>query len=147
MADLTHLDGKTLKAFAEHDITDFQTALDKIRKDDPNGLKALKSILDGRTTPGTLQQDPALAIGLMGTDDSVHGQSLVAAVKKAAGSVDEIFESQQTLFKHIKSDLLTTIEKLLSTQGKSLESIDGAALLDIFSDVDKELSPTTKTGA
>ncbi|MFB6989022.1 MULTISPECIES: type VII secretion system-associated protein [unclassified Streptomyces] len=146
MADLTHLDGKTLKTFTDHDVAEFIKALDDIRKDSNAGIKALKSILDGRTDPQHLQQDPALAIGLMGKDDVVHGQSLVTAVKKAAGSVDAVFDSQHTLFKHIELDLQETIAKLLDTQGKSLESIDGASLLDIFSDVDKELGPTTKTG-
>ncbi|MEV6160700.1 type VII secretion system-associated protein [Streptomyces sp. NPDC052052] len=144
MADLTHLDGKTLQTFTDQDVADFIKALDDIRKDNPAGVKALKSILDRRTDRDHLQQDPALALGLMlASDSDVQGQELVAAVKKAAESVDGIFESQQTLFKHIDLDLRESIKTLLDTQGKSLESIDGAALLDIFSDVDQELGPTT----
>ncbi|MFF2326493.1 MULTISPECIES: type VII secretion system-associated protein [unclassified Streptomyces] len=146
MADLTHLDGKTLQAFTDHDIADFLKDLLDIRKDSPVGVKSLKTILDNVPDAGHLKQNQVLAIGLMAADDTVHGKSLIDAVQKAAGSIDDILLSQHTLFTDISKDLQETITTLLETQGKSLDSIDGAALLDIFADVDKEL-PGTKTGA
>ncbi|MET8783647.1 type VII secretion system-associated protein [Streptomyces sp. NPDC004589] len=110
--------------------------------DDPAGAQALKSLLDGRNTPDTLQENPFLAIGLMAGTDDVHGASLISKVKDEAQSVDDIFAAQRTLFKDIDSDVRETIRTLLKTQGSSLTSIDGEKLLDIFSDVDSDLSDT-----
>ncbi|MET8635066.1 type VII secretion system-associated protein [Streptomyces sp. NPDC004096] len=142
MADLTHLDSRGLQAFLDGDVADFVTALEQIRKDDPAGAQALKSLLDGRNTPDTLQENPFLAIGLMAGTDDVHGASLISKVKDEAQSVDDIFAAQRTLFKDIDSDVRETIRTLLKTQGSSLTSIDGEKLLDIFSDVDSDLSDT-----
>jgi hypothetical protein len=142
MADLTHLDSPGLQAFVDGDLADFITELEKIRKDDPAGAQALKSLLDGRNTPGTLQENPFLAIGLMAGGDDVHGATLISKIKDMAQSVDDIFGAQKTLFKDIDSDLRETIRTLLKTQGSNLTSINGEKLLDIFSDVDSDLGDT-----
>ncbi len=63
MADLTHLDSRGLQAFLDGDVADFITALEQIRKDDPAGAQALKSLLDGRNTPDTLQENPSWPSG------------------------------------------------------------------------------------
>lgn len=149
MADLTHLDSTGLQTFVDNDVDSFLKELDAIRKDDPAGVLALQSILLGRPTAATLQENPILAIGLMGGDDTVSGASLIARVKDSAQSVDDIFSAQKTLFKDIDTDLRETIKTLLETQGSSLTSIDGQSLLDVFSDVDGELGgggTTTTTG-
>ncbi|MEU8588763.1 type VII secretion system-associated protein [Streptomyces sp. NPDC048664] len=146
MADLTHLDKAGMQAFVNGDLADFITAIDKIRKDDPAGARALKSLLDGRNTADTLQENPFLAIGLMAGSDDVHGASLITKVKAMAQSVDDIFGSQKTLFKDIDTDVRETIRTLLATQGDNLGSIDGEKLLDVFSDVDGDLSDTGGSG-
>lgn len=148
MADLTHLDSTGLQTFVDNDVDSFLKELDAIRKDDPAGVLALQSILLGRPTAATLQENPILAIGLMGGDDTVSGASLIARVKDSGQSVDDIFVAQKTLFKDIDTDLRETIKTLLETQGSSLTSIDGQSLLDVFSDVDGELGGggTTTTG-
>jgi hypothetical protein len=139
MADLTHLDSKGLQTFVDNDVDGFMNELEAIRKDDPAGVRALQSILAGRTTPDTLQENQVLAIGLMAADDSVNGSSLISKVKDSAQSVDDIFVSQKTLFKDVDRDLRETIKTLLKTQGTNLSSIEGEKLLDIFSDVDGDL--------
>ncbi|MFB7054891.1 type VII secretion system-associated protein [Streptomyces vinaceus] len=142
MPDFTHLDSASLTAFADHDLASFISALTAIRKDaEGSGIQALKSILDGRTTPETLQQNSVLAIGLMAGGDQVHGQSLIAAIKAAAESVDTVLGDQQDLFKDIDRDLRDTIRTLLATQGSSLNSISAADFLDAFADVDQGLGP------
>lgn len=146
MADLTHLDGAALKRFLDNDLDDFVEALKAIRKDstaDSGGVRALKSIVDGRTTPDTLQQSQALTIGTLGTDDSTHGKTLLTAVTDAAGTVDTVFGSQQNLFGDISRDLKQTITTLLDAQGSSLHSIGAEQLLDVFSDVGDDLSEDT----
>ncbi|MFJ9031028.1 type VII secretion system-associated protein [Streptomyces sp. NPDC102274] len=137
---LTQLDAKALKSFIENDLTDFLRDLDSIRKDDPSGVLALYSILSGRSTPETLGENLVLGIGLMAGNDNVYGQSLISKISDAGKAIDEVFVAQKKLFKDIENDLQETIDKLLKDQGGSLASIDGAKLLDIFTDVDQDLS-------
>lgn len=139
MADLTHLDGPALQAFLDGDLHDFTTALTAIRKDDPNGVRSLKGLLDGETTADTLQEAKFLAIGAMAADDTVHGAALLKQLTASAQAVDTVFDKQGKLFKDIEADLRQTIKTLLKTQGTSLDSIDGAKLLDIFSDLDADM--------
>jgi hypothetical protein len=145
MADLTHLDATGLQSFLDGDVAEFIKDLKNIRLDDNNQVQALKSILDGRNTADTLQENPVLAIGLMTGDDTVHGKTLVDKVKTAAQSIDDVFVAQGTLFKDVDRDLQETITSLLKTQGSSLASIDGEKILDIFSDVNSDLSDTGGT--
>ncbi|MFG2945822.1 type VII secretion system-associated protein [Streptomyces adustus] len=152
MADLTQLDGAGLQRFVDNDLADFIDALKAIRKDstaDSGGVRALRSIVDGATTPDTLQQNQALAIGLMDDDDSLHGKALSTAVTNAAKSVDGVLAHHVKLFDEIDRDLGQTIRTLLNTQGSSLHSIDAEKLLDVFSDVDDGMSedPGDTTGS
>ncbi|MFE3270746.1 type VII secretion system-associated protein [Streptomyces sp. NPDC059215] len=145
--DLTHLDAKSLRAFVENDVASFKKELDAIRKDDPSGVRALQSIVLGRTTPETLQENQVLGIGLLGSDDLVNGKSLVTKITDFAKSVDDILLAQTKLFEDIDDDLRETIKILLKTQSGSLESISGEKLLDIFSDIDEDLAgPKKETG-
>ncbi|MFD4577763.1 type VII secretion system-associated protein [Streptomyces sp. NPDC058417] len=93
MADLTHLDGTALQRFLDNDLDDFVDALKAIRKDTAlvtgGEIRALESIVDGRTTTETLQQSQALAIERMASDGSVHGKSLLTSVLDAAEVVDD----------------------------------------------------------
>ncbi|NNN35647.1 type VII secretion system-associated protein [Streptomyces sp. S3(2020)] len=143
MADLTHLDGPALQRFVENDLADFIDALKAVRKDsaaDDGGVRALRSIVNGATTPETLQQSQALSIGQMGTGDSLHGESLLTAATGAAQSVDAVFEQHVNLFGDIDRDLKQTIRTMLNTQGSTLQSIDAGRFLDVFSDVDEGMS-------
>ncbi|MEU6353676.1 type VII secretion system-associated protein [Streptomyces sp. NPDC047072] len=143
MADLTRLDGPALTLFADNDLADFIAELKAIRKDstaDTGGIRALRSIVEGATTPDTLGQNQALAIGLMGADDSLHGKALITAVTRAAKGVDTIFEHHADLFDDIDSDIRETIRTLLNSQGSSLHSIGAEKFLDVFSDVDDGMS-------
>ncbi|KUN29798.1 hypothetical protein AQJ23_03370 [Streptomyces antibioticus] len=143
MADLTHLDGPALQRFVDNDLADFIDALKAIRKDsaaDNGGVRALRSIVNGATTPETLQQSQALSIGQMGTGDTMHGEALLTAATGAAHSVDAVFEQHVNLFGDIDRDMKQTIRTMLNTQGSTLQSIDGEKFLDLFSDVDEGMS-------
>ncbi|MEU5093233.1 type VII secretion system-associated protein [Streptomyces sp. NPDC020996] len=141
MTDLTHLDGQQLKRFREEDVNAFRTALKAILADSatPPVIRALGSLVAGRTTPDTLNQNQVLAIGNMSTDDLVQGKTLVGQVTSAAKGIDDILVAQQTLFEDLDDNLQTTIETLLKNQGDSLTAIDGEKLLDVFSDVNDDL--------
>lgn len=139
MTDLTRLDAKALQAFIDNDVAGFRKELEDIRKDTPE-IPALKSLIQGYTTPGHLMENPVLAIGLLGADDAVHGKTLTAGVSNEAKAIDDVLAAQSLLFKHMKRDLQETIKTLLKNQDASLEAIGGEKLLDIFSDVDGDLS-------
>ncbi|WP_299531512.1 type VII secretion system-associated protein [uncultured Streptomyces sp.] len=138
MADLTHLDSQSLQRFRDIDIADFMADLKAITKDEA-GVRALHSLVKGITTSDHIDENPILAIGLMANGEEVAGAGLVTAVKTSAEAIDGVFDAQSTLFKDIDRDLGETIRTLLKTQGTSLTSIDGEALLDIFSDVDSDI--------
>ncbi|GHJ36957.1 type VII secretion system-associated protein [Streptomyces sp. TS71-3] len=149
MADLTHLDSHALTQFKQNDLADFLTDLDAIRNDDPAGVKSLKSILGGLLITGSTfgEVSSPLVIGLMAGDDSVGGQSLNTKTKDAAQGVDDILVSQKKLFKDIDDDLQETMDTLLKNQSGGLAAIDGEKLLDIFSDVDSDLTDGSGSGS
>ncbi|MGW2892822.1 type VII secretion system-associated protein [Streptomyces griseoruber] len=91
------------------------------------------SLVEGRTTPDTLNQNPVLAVGTMAGHELTHGKTRVEGLTKAAKSVDDVFAAQQTLFKDIESDLQTTIDTLLRNQSDSLTAIEGEKLRNAFS--------------
>jgi hypothetical protein len=136
--DLTHLNAKELNRFIE-EVAEFSNALKAIREDRASVL-ALRSLVEGRSTGDTLNQNRVLAIGTMVGDELTHGKTLVEVLTKAAKSVDDVFAAQQTLFKDIERDLQTTIDTLLRNQSDSLTAIEGEKLLDAFSNIDNDLA-------
>lgn len=151
MPDLTHLDSQALKSFRENDVAGFIGDLDKIQKDDPAGVQAVKSIAEGRTTPETFwyagsSGHPPVAIGLMGAEDSVHGQTLLKSIMSAAVSAAGILDSQQTLFSEIDRNLGETIDTLLKNQDDNLRAVSAEKMLDVFADVDLGTTSGSSTG-
>ncbi|MEU8543816.1 type VII secretion system-associated protein [Streptomyces sp. NPDC048717] len=141
MGGLSHFDGKSLQTFIDTELHDFVTATQNIRQDDTAGAgRALKSLVENQTTPQTLQQNQFLAIGPMTADDLTHGKSLVEGVTKSATSIDKILADQERLFRDIERDFRQTLKVIGNTQSDSLTEIDGQKALDIFEDVDGDLS-------
>ncbi|MBM9624503.1 type VII secretion system-associated protein [Streptomyces zhihengii] len=152
MPDLTHLDSQALRTFRENDVAGFISNLDKIQKDDPAGVQAVKSIAEGRTTPDTLwyagtSSHPPVAIGLMGAEDTVHGQTLLKSIMTAASSVAGILDTQQKLFANIDRNLGETVDTLLKNQGDTLESIGAEKMLDAFADTGRSAVTGQPTGS
>ncbi|MEV7080018.1 type VII secretion system-associated protein [Streptomyces sp. NPDC093516] len=150
MGNLSHLDGKSLQTFIDHDLKDFLTKTQEIRKDKDSGdaqfpIRALKSLVDGETTPATIGQNQILALGPMVSDDTTHGKGLVEAVRAAAKSIDEILERQQRIFQDIDRDFRQTLKQIGTTQSDNLTEIDGDKMLELFEDVDNDMSPDSKT--
>jgi hypothetical protein len=136
--DLTHLDVQGLRTFLENDVAEFIRELERIRTDD--WAPALRSLLENRASADTLQQDVLLAIGLMSQDDTLAGQSLLAAVREQAQAADSILDFQQRLFRNIDIELRETIDTLLAAQGANLEAIEAADFLDVLDLVDHTMS-------
>ncbi|MFH8625921.1 type VII secretion system-associated protein [Streptomyces vietnamensis] len=155
MGNLSHLDGQSLQTFIDHDIKDFLTKTEEIRRDKDSGdakypIRALRSLVDGETTPETIGQNQILALGPMAGDDTTHGKSLIEAVKGAAKSIDEILERQQRLFRDIDRDFRQTLKIMGSAQSDNLTEIKADKMLELFEDVDNDMGPAgkgPKTGA
>ncbi|MGW0812780.1 type VII secretion system-associated protein [Streptomyces viridiviolaceus] len=149
MGNLSHLDGKSLQTFIDNDIKDFLTKTEEIRRDRDTGdakfpVRALKSLVDGETTPETIGQNQILALGPMANDDTTHGKSLIEAVKGAAKSIDEILERQQRIFRDIDRDFRQTLKLMGSTQNDNLSEIKGDKMLELLEDVDNDMGPAGK---
>ncbi|MGW0855109.1 type VII secretion system-associated protein [Streptomyces sp. NPDC002690] len=151
MGNLTQLDGKSLQTFIDTELKDFVTQTENIRRDKTDSSdgrppgRALKSLIDGATTPETLQQNQFLALGPMAGDQLTHGKSLIEATTKSATSIDGILDAQQRLFKDIDRDFRETLKIMGNTLGDNLTEINAQKLLDIFEDVDGDMSPSSST--
>ncbi|WP_030186759.1 type VII secretion system-associated protein [Streptomyces violaceorubidus] len=147
MGNLSHLDTQSLQAFVDNDIKDFLTKTEEIRRDKDSGdtkypVRALKSLVDGQATPQTIGQNQILALGPMVNDDTTHGKGLIEALKKAAGSIDEILERQVRIFQDIDRDFRQTLKHMTSAQEDNLTKIEAAKLLELLEDVDNDMGPT-----
>ncbi|MFE4453472.1 type VII secretion system-associated protein [Streptomyces sp. NPDC056796] len=153
MGNLTHLDGKSLQTFIETDLKDFVTQTQNIRNDKPDTSdgrpagRALKSLIDGSTTPETLQQNQFLALGPMVANDLTHGKGLIEATTRSAKSIDGILEAQQRLFRDIERDFRQTLKVMGATQSDNMTEINAQKMLDIFEDVDNDLGPSGSKSA
>ncbi|MEH0422062.1 type VII secretion system-associated protein [Streptomyces sp. B21-083] len=140
MADLTRLDAASLDTFRKHALAEFITDLKAIMKDDTNGVRSLHSVAKGLLPADYYGENAVLGIGLMSGDDTVYGKTLLGSVLASATSIDGILDAQGDLFGDIDDNLETTISTLLKTQGTTLEGINGEKLLDIWSDIDRDLA-------
>ncbi|MFK4688183.1 type VII secretion system-associated protein [Streptomyces pristinaespiralis] len=145
MTDLTQLDAAHLQTFIDTEVADFDKDLVDIGKDVPKGARALKSLVEGyHAHEGDhLQENPYLAIGLMAAEGGlVKGNALVSRVADAAKGIVDVLTAEQNLFKHIARNLEETIKVLQKNQDQSLTAISAEKMLDLFSDVDNDLSGT-----
>lgn len=140
----TQLDKAWLENFRKVDLADFRKALKTVTENGTGGhaipsMKALKGDDDG--VPGLPFGTPVpLAIGNLATDEGTHGKALREAVVDMVTTLDGILESHITLFKDIDDALGETIDRLFKTQGESLAAVDGQKFVDIWEDVDADLT-------
>ncbi|MFI8088591.1 type VII secretion system-associated protein [Streptomyces sp. NPDC086080] len=137
---VTVLDAEFLKNFINNHISGFRARLEKILSDDKNAGPAISDIADAMSTSTIVASKP-LVIGLMaGENSAVGGGALNMAVGKGAKEVVRIIEDQTILFEDLEQALWDTIDELAKSQGKNLESITADEFMDIFEDVDSDLS-------
>ena len=102
-------------------------------------MKALKG--DDEGVPGLPFGTPVpLAIGNLAEDAATHGMAVNKAVAEMVTTLDGILESHITLFEDIDDALEETIERLFTAQENSLAAIDGQKFVDIWEDVDADLT-------
>ncbi|MEU1662352.1 type VII secretion system-associated protein [Streptomyces sparsogenes] len=140
----TQLNKEWLENFRKVDLADFRKSLKTVSENSTAtpvipSMKALKGEDDG--VPGLPFGTPVpLAIGNLAKDEGTHGQAVNEAVVELVTALDGILESHLTLFKDIDDALEETIDSLFKTQGESLDAIDGQKFVDIFEDVDADLT-------
>ncbi|MEV5387077.1 type VII secretion system-associated protein [Streptomyces sp. NPDC052721] len=141
-AKATVLDSTWLKAFIKEHIEEFRSALDQMLKDDPSG-HSMDNIANGDVTTSTIMSTRPLILGLMaGEGDVVGGADLNKKVRDTAGQISEIFKDHHILFADLEEALWETIKKLNESQSKSLDQVTADDFLDIFDDVDSDISGT-----
>ncbi|WP_399895603.1 type VII secretion system-associated protein [Streptomyces sp. BBFR51] len=146
MGQLTQLDGKSLQTFIDTQLKDFVTQTEEIRRDgtDPvthRPARAVKSLVNGEATAETLRQNQFLALGpMLGDEALTHGKTLLDAITESAKSVDAILENQERLFRDIDRGFRETIKIIGSTQSDNISEINAEKFLDIFDDVDHDMS-------
>ncbi|MFI0778979.1 type VII secretion system-associated protein [Streptomyces sp. NPDC021212] len=141
---VTQLDKAWLENFRKVDLADFRKALKTVTEngtgDQPiPSMKALKG--DDEGVPGLPFGTPVpLAIGNLAEDAGTHGKAVKGAVVEMVTTLDGILENHLTLFKDIDDALGETIDSLFKTQGESLAAVDGQKFVDIWEDVDADLT-------
>ncbi|MEU1800358.1 type VII secretion system-associated protein [Streptomyces sp. NPDC019937] len=140
----TQLNKEWLENFRKVDLADFKKALKTVTengKTDPviPSMKALKGDDDG--VPNLPFGTPVpLAIGNLASDPGTHGESINKAVVDMVTLLDGILKSHVTLFDDIDDAIEETIDSLFKTQGESLDAVEGQKLVDIFEDVEDDLT-------
>lgn len=141
------MDKAGLQAFLDNRVEPFADELRKITLDDPTLGPAMGTLIGDADIDSTQEFDSyaaqkPLAIGLMTNKDNLHskGAALNEAIAKTAKELTVTFEEQTALFKDIVDNLEASLETLFTTQGNSLTEIDGQEFLDVFEDVEADMS-------
>ncbi|WP_329167043.1 type VII secretion system-associated protein (plasmid) [Streptomyces sp. NBC_01717] len=138
----TVLDSDWLKEFIKEHVVEFRAALENLLKDDPSGL-SMETISLGDISSKTIMSKRPLILGPMAGDgDLVGGSALNEKVKKTATDINKIFTDHKVLFADLEDALWETIKELTENQKKSLDEISADEFLDIFDDVDSDISST-----
>ncbi|MFX4290890.1 type VII secretion system-associated protein [Streptomyces bohaiensis] len=128
-----------LRRFRENEVDAVRKAIEKIRKGD--GAYSMRQLSGRESLDDSDMNDRQrpLALGRM-VSGSGPGAAVNDNIKTVAGALDGILDDQVALFEQIMTNLETTIDELLEEQGASLEDIDGQAMLDVFVEVETELT-------
>ncbi|WP_345618604.1 type VII secretion system-associated protein [Streptomyces ziwulingensis] len=141
MAKVTVLDSEFLKQFINNQITGFQETLEKIAKNDASTGPAIKSIAENKKTNTTLDTTrPLILGGMAGEKSAAGGDALNSMIQKSAAEIDRVIDEQTVLFEDIEEALWATIEQLNKNQGQNLQDIIADEFMEIFEDVDSDLS-------
>ena len=142
------LDKAGLQSFLENRVLPFQEQVRKIQMNDPGigpSMNGLIGEADVSPSSSIYGLDRPLAMGFMADDSYLEGQGakLQKAVAGTAENLQSVFEQQAQLFDDIGENLRDTIHRLFNAQHQNLQSINGQKLMDIFDDVDEDLSSTS----
>ncbi|MCX4765867.1 type VII secretion system-associated protein [Streptomyces sp. NBC_01275] len=146
------LDKTAVKQFLTEEVRPFKESVKKVLKE-PNedGVLPLPwhsaEAKHDSTSPIAGAKMP-FAIGGMAGDASVllSSSHLISSVTGMIDQVDEILKLQIRLFGDIEDGLEDTVHSLLKTQDGNLGSINGEKMVDVFIDVDDDLSTMTGGG-
>lgn len=130
------LDVEFLNRFIANQIVEFQSTLNRILQDSPDGLPISKI---AEETVTTFDSPRPLNVGLMAKELG-QGADLNSDVAKAAAEIQRLLEDQQVLFSDIKEAMEELVAKMRASQDVNLETIPLDDFMDVFEDVDSDLS-------
>lgn len=141
MADLSHLDKKSIQSFIDGDLATFIEDLKQILEGDTS----MRALGDGVTTKysvGAISAGKPIMMGLIDEEDLTSGASFTESLAGNIEAVVNILLGQQDNFYEIDEGLRATIKELFKTQGDNLGDIDA----DKFSEVLFESGFTGESG-
>ncbi|MEU8824664.1 type VII secretion system-associated protein [Streptomyces sp. NPDC048636] len=140
------MDKAGLQSFLDDRVLPFKDEVRKIGEDDPSTGPSMATLIGDAdiTDKGFDSYDTGkpLGIGFMLQAENLggKGEELNKAVGKTATDLTTLYEEQTKLFKDVEDNLRDTIDTLFKAQNDNLLSIDGQDFLDVFEDVDSDLS-------
>ncbi|WP_432584778.1 type VII secretion system-associated protein [Streptomyces sp. HD1123-B1] len=144
------LDRAGLQTFLDSRVLPFRDQVHEIQLNDAGTAPSMKGLIgesDVSANSPSFGLLRPLAMGCMADDSYLegHGATLQKAVQSTAESLVSIFEGQSELFGDIAENLRDTIHQLFHAQHDNLGTINGQRFLDIFDDVDEDLSSSSST--
>ncbi|MGX1756821.1 type VII secretion system-associated protein [Streptomyces lydicus] len=148
------LNKEWMKKFIDTTLEEFQTAIDKISKDGPSerfasdmhgvDVQSVLSFGEPRDNIHSENHTP-LALGALAGPEGLAG-GLVKAVMGAAKELGTVITDQKKLFDDIEDNLRETMKTLLTTEGESLDKIDGDKFMTAFEDVVDDIADSLAGG-
>ncbi|MFK8908911.1 type VII secretion system-associated protein [Streptomyces sp. YS-3] len=158
---LTRLDVETIRRFTDNDVYAFilwlgalQEASGRFVKNgsgfgmDWSGVPSMSGLAAQLDKPTLLNSKVTLLLGKLtapGKDDGpMAAQDFHAFVKAAASDLALVVDDQKDFFEDVKKNLESVLTTLTGAQQKNLDQIDSQKFLDLFRDVEMDLTQTRK---
>lgn len=140
----TTLDVAWLKKFRNGPVQDFIREIDRMAKAD-GSVQPIGDIASGTKTSSTIDTTKPLIIGPLAGDDSLSGGKLNSAVQGTAEALAELLRHQKVLFGDIDEAMADTVKELTAAQQDSLAKMTGDSFLEVWEDVESDLSSGSGT--
>ncbi|WMX43815.1 type VII secretion system-associated protein [Streptomyces roseicoloratus] len=160
---LTRLDTKTLRRFIDHDVETFvlwlwtlQEASGRYLKTgdhyytlDWTGVPSMSGLSAQLENPTQYNSKVTLLLGKLTApgkgDGPMSAHDFLTFVKSAASELAVVVDDQKDFFDDVKRNLESVITTMTGAQQKNLDQIDSQKFLDLFRDVETDLTRSRKT--
>ncbi|MEU9700668.1 type VII secretion system-associated protein [Streptomyces sp. NPDC047981] len=159
---LTRLDVQTLRRFIDHDVASFLLWLGALQEAggryvkngegydlDFSGVPSMSGLSAQLESPTLYNSKVTLLLGKLtapGKDDGpMSAHDFLAFVKGAASELAVVVDDQKDFFEDVKRNLESVLTTMTGAQHKNLDEIDSQKFLDLFRDVEADLTQSRKT--
>ncbi|MFC8548186.1 type VII secretion system-associated protein [Streptomyces sp. NPDC057273] len=159
---LTRLDVRTLRRFIDNDVAAFllwlgalQEAGGRYTKNgngydmDWSGVPSMGGLSAQLENPTLYNSKVTLLLGKLtapGKDDGpMSAHTFLAFVKAAASELAVVVDDQKDFFDDVRMNLESVLTTMTGAQQNSLDQIDSQKFLDLFRDVEADLTQSRKT--